>query len=360
MKIHKPRLSVIVPNYNHSRFLVKLLQNIMSQSFCPMEILVIDDGSTDNSVEVVMEFAKQNQLVQLFLNGENRGVIYSANRGAELASGDYIYFAAADDLFLPGIFEESMSLLSRYPDAGLCSAIVEVQRQDGTSYPACIERISSNECFLSPTDCLKLLRLHDSWMGGNSTIFQRAAYLKAGGLTPELGALSDVFLEMVIALTHGVCFVPNTLAVQSLADSSYSAVARADWTASMNMYSEAANLMRTTYRELFPTDYVNAWQQRELHVVRLTTLKRIHMEKMGVIRSFFKDKSLIDRLFIFCINSVIQFQLFAIVTFLFLSLGKEFRRVIVRRVRVGFLRIRHMQKRNHMERIVSAKKNGST
>src|SRR5277367_1756646 len=103
-------LSVVVPNCNDAPYLEAQLKEICRQSFQPCEIIVVDDGSSDNSVEIIQRLAKKYPTIRLLSNDKNRGVIYSINRGAELARGDYIYFASANDLVLPGLFEKSMSL----------------------------------------------------------------------------------------------------------------------------------------------------------------------------------------------------------------------------------------------------------
>lgn len=336
--MRQPTLSVVLPNYNHSLFLPKALEDILSQSFCPLEILVIDDGSNDNSIEVIERFVKEHPVVRLIRNMENRGVIYSANRGVELAFGDYIYFAAADDLILPGLFEKSMSLLARYPDAGLSSAIVESER-DGTRILFSLEDISLKDCFLSPADCIRLLRRRSSWMGGNSTIFRRGALIEAGGFLPELGPLCDVFVEMVIAMKHGVCYIPTLLSVQRLYTSSYSAIMMSNLDTNLRLYSQAANLMRTTYKELFPPDFINAWEERELHLTRLIALKQLQQQEIAVVRGFFTRQTVADRLIISGLALAMRVQLLAFISYLFLRLGKELRHVVTKRVKIAIRRI---------------------
>src|SRR5262249_18331038 len=117
--MRRPTASIIMTNYNHSRYLPVALQAILSQTWRPSEVLVIDDGSTDNSVEVIEQFAERDSIIRLIRNDRNRGVAYSCNRGVALASGEYLLFAAADDYILPCFLERSRSLLGQYPEAGL-------------------------------------------------------------------------------------------------------------------------------------------------------------------------------------------------------------------------------------------------
>ena len=99
---NKGTLSVVMSNYNHSHYIQEALQAILSQSFSPLEVIVIDDGSTDNSVQIIERIAKKNPTVKFYRNVENEGVWHSSNKGAKIATGEYIYFCAADDRVCPG------------------------------------------------------------------------------------------------------------------------------------------------------------------------------------------------------------------------------------------------------------------
>jgi len=112
-------LSVIMSNYNHSRYIGEALQAILSQSYRPMEVIVVDDASTDNSVEVIQKFADRDTIIHFIRNKKNMGAIYDIHKLLKLAKGDYIYAAAADDWILPGFFEKAMNVALQYPQAGI-------------------------------------------------------------------------------------------------------------------------------------------------------------------------------------------------------------------------------------------------
>jgi glycosyltransferase involved in cell wall biosynthesis len=130
-------------------------------------VIVIDDGSTDNSVEVIEGFARKDPIVRLYRNEQNQGVIFSLNRGLNLAAGEYIIFSAADDRVCPGCFEKSMELLAQYPQAGLCSALLQLIGEDGgdkgwIKSPV----ISKTACFLPPEKVLTTLTRYGFWFTG--------------------------------------------------------------------------------------------------------------------------------------------------------------------------------------------------
>ena len=223
--LHQSTLSVIIPNYNHAHYISEQLQAILEQSFRPIEVIVIDDGSTDNSVEVIKSFAQQDPIVRLFCNQQNKGVVFSLNRGLELASGDYIYCCSADDRVLPCLFMKSMSLLAQYPEAGLCC-----------SHPAFLDdatgvvdkhedwfHLSDRPCYVSPEELVKVVGPNGLWIAGHTCIVKRSAFTESGKYIPELKWHCDWFAFHAIAFRYGICYIPEALAALRILPSSYSA-----------------------------------------------------------------------------------------------------------------------------------------
>jgi hypothetical protein len=260
--VNKPTLSVIMPNYNHGRFLREALAAVAAQSYAPVEILVIDDGSTDDSVAIVSELAKKNPLIRLLRNEKNLGVIATMNRGLQAATGDYLLGASADDKILPGLFEKSMDLLSRNPSAALCSSLSYLADEDlkpiGDVY---CPVVAKSPRYLPPAEVLQKLKTHGSWFLGNTTVYRRAALVEAGGFMPELSSYTDGFISLVLALKHGACFLPERLACWRRLSSGFSSQSAAGPTESLKIMARAGELMRTRYRDLFPEEFVALWER---------------------------------------------------------------------------------------------------
>ena len=115
-----PTLTVVVPNYNHGHLLRECLDSLVNQSVKPLEILVIDDGSTDNSLRIIQDYCQKYLCVSLVRNEKNMGVNFTLNRGVALAKGEYIFIPGADDRVMEGHFEKTLTLLAAHPEAGLC------------------------------------------------------------------------------------------------------------------------------------------------------------------------------------------------------------------------------------------------
>lgn len=97
MKTH-PLVSVIIPNYNHALFLDKRIQSVLNQSYSNFEVIILDDKSPDNSVEVINKYRNNPHVSNIVINSENSGSTFVQwNRGLELSKGDIIWIAESDD-----------------------------------------------------------------------------------------------------------------------------------------------------------------------------------------------------------------------------------------------------------------------
>ena len=104
-------VSIIVPVYNAERFLKECVNSILNQDYKNFELILIDDGSVDNSHKICLEFADTDSRVRVFHN-ENHGVSFTRNFGIDLAQGDYICFIDSDDLILPDYISHLLNSLT--------------------------------------------------------------------------------------------------------------------------------------------------------------------------------------------------------------------------------------------------------
>jgi glycosyltransferase involved in cell wall biosynthesis len=208
-----PGISVVLPNFNHGAFVGSALHELLSQSPAPMEIIVIDDASTDDSLAVIGQIASANPSIRLLANSENLGVIRTLKRGLEIATGRYVYLAAADDWVVPGFFSLALHMLSNHPQAGLfCGDAILV---DGASGSHCGHRPVVRPFYRAGAadaeDTRRMLWRFDNWILTGSAIFRRDALLSAGGLDETCGSFADGYLLRKIALTSGFCYAPQVV-----------------------------------------------------------------------------------------------------------------------------------------------------
>jgi hypothetical protein len=242
-------LSVIVPNYNHAHYLPRALDAILGQSVLPKEILVVDDCSTDDSVQVIEGFARRNSLIRLIRNDRNLGCGMTVHRGLGLSTGAYLFSTAADDFILPGFIEQSMELLARHPRAGLsCAYLSTIDGVTGVIRPN-----PSNWCdrpsYLSPGEIASIIG--PNCIPGHAAIYKRSSWLAAGGILQDLRWHWDWFLNLVIAFRDGICHIPETLALLTVLPTTYSAQGSRDAVAQREVLSALLSyLISDEYRDV--------------------------------------------------------------------------------------------------------------
>lgn len=113
-----PRVSVIVTSFNKGSYIGATIECLLAQTFSEWEAVIVDDGSTDNSVELIHSYIGKDKRIRLFINDTNRGANFSRNKGIHEASGAYIVFLDGDDLLSPTCIESRYKLLEEkgFPD----------------------------------------------------------------------------------------------------------------------------------------------------------------------------------------------------------------------------------------------------
>ncbi len=123
-------ISVILPIYNGQRFLAQAINNIEAQNYQPLEIIVVDDGSTDRTAEIAQEF--QDQIHYIYQ--PNQGPSAARNHGIENARGEAIAFLDVDDLWEEGVLTEFADYLIAHPQVGIVQGLIQqMQRSPGSS-----------------------------------------------------------------------------------------------------------------------------------------------------------------------------------------------------------------------------------
>ena len=261
-------VSVLLPNYNHAHYIGEAIEAFLSQSFKPLEIVVIDDASTDDSLKVIEAFRKKNPIIRVVRNEKNMGPVACNNRELPTLSGDYVHLAAADDKVLPGLFEQSLRLLSRYPKAGFCSSLGRLMDQNGKDLgPYNTPIISDEECYLSPERINSIHKKFGEWVVPNTVVFRRGAILEFGGFDLELGPSADGFLHCALALKHGACFIPRPLGLWRETLTGYAASHAPDFRASMDLLERLEDRMRGKHRDVFPPEYADLFKRRALRAM---------------------------------------------------------------------------------------------
>jgi glycosyltransferase involved in cell wall biosynthesis len=126
-----PQASVIMPCYNHARFVGESVASILGQTFEDLELIVVDDKSQDGSVDLLLELAKKDARVKLILHDKNQGASRSRNDGLRSARGEYVAFCDADDLWKPDKLQRQVKLLTEHRDCDVTYCDSEIIDENG-------------------------------------------------------------------------------------------------------------------------------------------------------------------------------------------------------------------------------------
>ncbi len=121
-----PLVSVIMPAYNTAEYVEQAVESILNQTYKKFEFIIIDDASTDSTLNILEDFRRKDRRIILIQNKKNLGVTRSLNKGLELAKGEYIIRMDADDWSYPDRFKLQVKLMQDYPNVVVSGSYIEV------------------------------------------------------------------------------------------------------------------------------------------------------------------------------------------------------------------------------------------
>ncbi|MBI4436486.1 MAG: glycosyltransferase [Candidatus Omnitrophica bacterium] len=204
-----PKVSVILPTYNRAHLLSRAIQSVLDQTYQDWELIVVDDGSTDGTADLVAKFGRA---VRYFFQ-TNRGVAAARNRGIGEARGTYVGFLDDDDSWLPEKLERQVAFLERRPTLGFLYAIAQVVDDEG-------HFLGNKPDKVHPETLEELLQMN---FIPTLTVVARLECIKAvGGFDESLKGPDDYDLWMRLAARYDFCGLRETLATYRLSNQSLS------------------------------------------------------------------------------------------------------------------------------------------
>ncbi len=114
-----PKVSVLMSAYNSGKYIAEAIESILNQTFSDFEFIIVNDGSTDDTADVIKKYAAQDSRIIFIDNKQNRGLVPCLNQGLELCRGEYIARMDSDDIAMPDRFEIEINYLDNNPDVGV-------------------------------------------------------------------------------------------------------------------------------------------------------------------------------------------------------------------------------------------------
>lgn len=189
----KPTVSVIIPTYNRAHLVGRATQSVLNQTYKDFELIIVDDGSTDNTKDIIREFRKKDKRIKYIRHEKNRGGSAARNTGIKATRGEYIAFQDSDDEWLSEKLEQQMKIFKNVPS------------KVGIVYTGFL-RIENSKKNYIPSSWVskKEGNIHNELLKGNfvttqSIVTRKKCFMKAGLFDENLPRLQD--WELVIRLS---------------------------------------------------------------------------------------------------------------------------------------------------------------
>jgi len=213
-----PKVSVVIPTYNYGKYIEKAIDSVLAQTYKDFEIIVVDDGSTDNTREIIE--TKYEDKVRYFYQ-ENKGAPAARNRGIEKSKGEYLVFLDADDYLAPSSLEDRVSILECDGDFAWVYSKWQYVDTNGNV---------QNKAFCkAPFAFRKKLRGHvfremlcGTLINTSAVLIRKSSVIEVGGFDECLTAFQDYDLWLRVSLRHNVEYVDKVLAYVGLHEGSIS------------------------------------------------------------------------------------------------------------------------------------------
>ena len=133
-----PKISVVLPVYNGSKYLSSAIESVLNQTVADFELIIIDDCSTDSSPDIIEKFIQTDERVSYYRNTQNLKLPMSLNKGFSLAKSDYLTWTSCDNVYLPNAFEKMLEVLEADKSIGLVYSSMKIINENDNEQ-GCIE-----------------------------------------------------------------------------------------------------------------------------------------------------------------------------------------------------------------------------
>ena len=208
------RCSAIVPNYNDGSKISESLQSLVGQQLPFYEIIVVDDASTDNSVEIIEKLIAGMPNARLIRHTENRGVVAAINTGIDVCTGEFIFLCSANDAYYPMMTQWCDEMHTRYPQAGIISGNVATYDQTKKRFTYDMKLpLPQVMAYYNPPQLAEHNRKAAIHFNGGANALRLDLVRHYHGLLPALRWHSDWFLNLMIAFDTGVAYLPRNFSM---------------------------------------------------------------------------------------------------------------------------------------------------
>lgn len=183
-----PKITVIIPSYNSGKFLNKAVESVVNQTYKNIEIIVINDGSTDNTEQIIQEWQQKDERVKYISHTKNKGLPAARNTAIRNSRGEYIALLDADDIWIENKLEKQLAEIRKGTDVVYSNAILINKRGEDLK-KTLWQRVGINPC--AGKDCLRLLFQKNFMIPASSLFFKKKILEEVEGFDEKLKSVED-------------------------------------------------------------------------------------------------------------------------------------------------------------------------
>lgn len=204
-----PKISVCMPTYNGSDYLRSAIDSVLAQSYSDFELIIVDDMSKDNTVEIVESYCDSR--IRFYKNETNQGLVGNWEQCLANATGDYIHFLFQDDFMYPSCLEKKMNLMERNSSSSLCfSASYVIDKNDVITLKR--RPLRGNRVMDGISFARKSFHRHNLYGEPSNVMFRKSAADKVGSFNNMLAYTPDWEYWLRLSTVGSVCYVDDYLA----------------------------------------------------------------------------------------------------------------------------------------------------
>jgi glycosyltransferase involved in cell wall biosynthesis len=256
-------LTVVIPHYNQKEFLPRAVASVLNGETAGIEIIIVDDGSTDGSEPTLAHLETVSPLISVIRARTNQGTAAALNTGLAAARGRYVSFLGADDFVFPDLYMPLARALDQHPAAGLACSEIAIVGSDGSLRgirPLTPPAFRAG--YIDPQAICRLIRSTDNWICSSSAVFRTSLLRAAGGFDATLGVFDDIIVERILAFQHGFVYVPGVRAVFRVAASTLSGSTLLDQNKNIRQLEIARERLASSVVGRLAPDYPAAFARR--------------------------------------------------------------------------------------------------
>ncbi len=211
-------ISIVIPLHNKEKQIKQTLQSVFNQIFQDFEVIVVDDGSTDNSVAVLDEISDKR--IRL-IHQENQGVSAARNKGIKEAKYDYVALLDADDEWKPEYLSNQIDLINNFPESSVYACAYELKDSNGNIKPIILNKMPFKEENGVLTNYFEVAACSHPPLWTSAIVAKKEAFLSIGGFPIGIKAGEDLLTWARLAVNYKIAYYVKPLAIFCTGVSSY-------------------------------------------------------------------------------------------------------------------------------------------